>query len=65
MNPIWFLRMAKWARRPPSARTVMLWAGVVAICLAIVLFETSFGWPDALKLNQGGAPRLKVQPISP
>ncbi len=58
MNPIWFLRMAKWARRPPSTRTVLIWAGVIAICLGIVGFELLFGWPDALTLNPGGVPKV-------
>ena len=48
MNPIWFLRMAKWARRPPSARTVALWAVVIGLCLALAGFEVLFGWPEAL-----------------
>lgn len=58
MNPIWFLRMAKWARHPPSARTVLIWAGVIAVCLGIVGFELLFGWPDALTLNPAGVPKV-------
>lgn len=60
MNPVWFLRMARWARRPPSAGRVMLWAGVIALCLGIVGFELLFGWPEALTVNQGGTPRVAV-----
>lgn len=60
MNPIWFLRMAKWARRPPSARQVALVLGVVALCLAVAGFEFFFGWPEALTPNRGGAPRLRI-----
>lgn len=62
MNPIWFLRMAKWARRPPSARTVALWAVVVALCLGIAGFELLFGWPEALTpANPGGVPKVPVK----
>lgn len=60
MNPIWLLRMAKWVRRPPSARQVALVLGVVAACLAIAGFEFLFGWPEALTPHGGGAPRLRV-----
>lgn len=60
MNPIWFLRMAKWVRRPPSARTVAIWAVVAALCLGIAGFELLFGWPEALTLNPGGVPKVAV-----
>lgn len=60
MNPIWFLRMAKWARRPPSARSVKLWAGVAALCLAIAGIEYFFGWPEVLTVNRGGIPRPNI-----
>lgn len=65
MNPIWFLRMAKWARNPPSWRRVVAWAAVIALCLGVVAFELIFGWPEALKLNSGGAPKVKPQLINP
>lgn len=48
MTPIWLLRMAKWARNPPSWGRVKLVVGVVAICLIIVGIEFFFGWPEAL-----------------
>ncbi len=60
MNPIWFLRMAKWARRPPSQRQVVLVVSVVAICLAVAGIEWFFGWPEALTPDRGGAPRLRL-----
>ena len=44
----WLLRMAKWARHPPSAGRVKLVFIVVAICLAIVLLEQIFGFPEEL-----------------
>ncbi|GGE02857.1 hypothetical protein SAMN05421774_101542 [Gemmobacter megaterium] len=62
MNMIWFLRMAKWARRPPSLRQVLLVLGVVAICLALAAFEWVFGWPEALTVNSGGSPRVRISP---
>jgi hypothetical protein len=45
MNPIWFLRMARWVRNPPSAGRVKLVLAVVAVCVAIVLAEKLFGFP--------------------
>ena len=57
---IWLLRMAKWARHPPSARRVKLVLGVVLLCLALVLYEHFHGWPEALTLEgrPGGRFRL-------
>lgn len=46
MNPRQLLRMARWARRPPSARRVMLGLAVLALCLAIYGIETLGLWPD-------------------
>jgi len=51
MNIIWLLRMARWARRPPGARTVRLWLIVIGIGLAIAGVELFFGWPEALTLE--------------
>ena len=48
MNPLWLLRMSRWARRPPSARRVLLVLAVVAACLALAAVERWVGWPDAL-----------------
>ncbi|HSF63934.1 MAG TPA: hypothetical protein VLA78_06080 [Paracoccaceae bacterium] len=50
----WFLRMAQWARNPPSEGRVKLVVGVILLCLAIALYEWAFGWPDWLT-TQGGA----------
>lgn len=54
MNYTWFLRMAKWARNPPSEARVKLVLGVIVICLLLVGIEHFFGWPDWLTLNNGG-----------
>ncbi len=59
MWPVWFLRMARWVRRPPSVRQVVLVVVVIALCLAIAGFEWLFGWPEALTPNSGGVPRIR------
>lgn len=48
MNPIHLLRMAKWARHPPSAQRVKLVLVVIAVCALIVGAEKLFGFPDWL-----------------
>ena len=35
MNPKLLMKMAMWARNPPSAKRVMLVFGVITACLAI------------------------------
>ena len=52
MKPIWFVRMARWARNPPSKGRVKLVVGVVVICLALVAIERFVGWPEALKVDR-------------
>lgn len=42
------LRMAKWARNPPSEKRVKLVFGVVLACLLLVGIEYLFGFPDWL-----------------
>ena len=54
MNFHWLLRMAKWARYPPSEKRVLLVLGVIAICLILVAIEYFFGWPDALTVESTG-----------
>ncbi|MEO6298721.1 MAG: hypothetical protein ABIV25_08235 [Paracoccaceae bacterium] len=51
MNPMWLLRMARWARRPPSMGRVKLVLVVVALCLMIVGIEHFWGWPASLRVN--------------
>jgi hypothetical protein len=48
MHLTWFLRMARWARRPPSARRVVYVLAVIAVCLILFGIERVFGWPDFL-----------------
>nr|WP_081647666.1 hypothetical protein [Pseudorhodobacter ferrugineus] len=62
MNYTWLLRMARWARNPPSKARVRLVLGVIVICLILVGIEYFWGWPDWLTLESGGrahrTPRL-------
>lgn len=51
MNPLQLLRMAKWARHPPSLARVKLGAVVLALCLALWGIEQLWGWPDWLTVN--------------
>ncbi len=44
----WWLRMALWARNPPSARRVILVLGVIAVCAALWAIEAIWGWPEVL-----------------
>lgn len=52
----WLLRMARWARHPPSARMVWLVVGVVLGAALLVGIERFVGWPDALTTTGGGRP---------
>lgn len=54
MNYTWFLRMAKWARNPPSPKMVKLVLGVIALGLLLFAIEYFLGWPDWLTLENGG-----------
>lgn len=49
---IWFLRMAKWARHPPSAKRVKLVLAVIALCLILFAIERWVGWPEALTVQK-------------
>lgn len=61
MNTGWLLRMARWARRPPSEGRVLWVLIVVAICAALVAVEWLMGgWPEVLTPDRGvsrGLPR--------
>ncbi len=50
---MWLLRASRWARHPPSLRKVLLFGGIIALCLGLAGFEYLFGWPDWLQVNQG------------
>lgn len=51
MNTIWFVRMARWARHPPSPQRVKIVLVVIALCLALVGVEYFWGWPEWLTVN--------------
>ncbi len=51
LNPRHFLRMAKWARRPPSDQRVKLVLAVIAIALLIWGAERIFGTPEWMKIE--------------
>lgn len=48
MRLSWLYRMSLWARRPPSARRVILVFSVIALALIIAGLEAADLWPDAL-----------------
>ncbi|EYD71912.1 hypothetical protein [Limimaricola hongkongensis] len=54
MNIHWLLRLAHWARHPPSPRHMAMIAGVIIACLLLVGIEYFWGWPDALRVTPGG-----------
>ncbi len=45
---IWFVRMARWARHPPSQRYRTIVAVVLGLAAVMLAIEWIFGWPDAL-----------------
>lgn len=51
-NPRHFLRMARWARNPPSENRVLLAIGVIVLCLGLWAVEKWVGWPDWLITNE-------------
>jgi hypothetical protein len=51
--PEWLMRMAVWARRPPSRAQVRVALLILSICAAFVLWEVFFGWPEWLTPERG------------
>jgi hypothetical protein len=51
---MWFLRMAKWARHPPSPRRVVLVLCILAACLALALAERAGVLPGWMALSPRG-----------
>lgn len=58
MRLLHFLRMAKWARNPPSEKRVKLVLGVIAVCLLLYGIERIFGVP--FDLTPGGNPGRRL-----
>ena len=59
MGPQWFVRMARWARHPPSPGRVKLVLGVVGLCLALYAVEHIWGWPQWATVNGRIKPHLR------
>lgn len=51
MDPLWFLRAARWARHPPAWRRVKFGLAVVGVCLVLLCVEHLWGWPAWLTVN--------------
>lgn len=47
----WLIKAKTWAARPPSARQVAFYFGIIAACLAVAGLEYVFGWPEWLSVN--------------
>ncbi|MCV2870016.1 hypothetical protein OEW28_15400 [Defluviimonas sp. WL0002] len=63
LDPRHLLRMARWARRPPSARQVAIVAGIVATGLMLAGAELK-GWlPDFMTTPNKVAPP-KITPLN-
>lgn len=45
-----WIRMANWARNPPSQRRVAIYLGTIAAALAIAGLEALGFWPDWARL---------------
>ena len=57
-NPRHFLRMARWAKHPPSERRVKMIFGIVLVCLVLFAVERLFGWPAWLTMSDGPKSRI-------
>ncbi|MGZ9809810.1 hypothetical protein ACXN5S_05040 [Pseudoroseicyclus sp. H15] len=62
MNPLQFLRLAHWARQPPSKRTIAVIFGAVTVCALLWGIEAIWGWPDWLTTNGSGRRGPMVRP---
>ncbi len=58
MNMRHFLRMAKWARNPPSEKRVKLVLFVLTVCLTLFGYERLFGWPEWLTIDKPPRPKF-------
>ena len=61
MGPMWLIRAARWVRRPPSKRYVMIVLTVVAIAALIIGSEWVFGFEfEERNWNWRRGPQIKV-----
>ncbi len=58
-NPRHFLRMAKWAKHPPSEARVKLVLAILGLCLLLFVAERFLGWPDWLTLPHTPGGRIR------
>ena len=59
MNPLWFLRMKRWAQNPPSMSRVLLVAGIICVCLALFGLERAGLLPDWMQAERAGPRALR------
>jgi hypothetical protein len=62
-NILWFMRMVRWARRPPSAKHVKFVFTIIAAGLLIAGIEKYIGWPDILDINRTPK-KVILEPLS-
>ncbi|NHB77451.1 hypothetical protein [Rhodobacter calidifons] len=48
---LWLLRAKRWVQNPPSWGRVKLVLAVIGLCLALVVVERVFGWPDWMTVD--------------
>ena len=66
LSPRRIVRMAKWARRPPSLKMVIMVFSIVASGLLIAGIEHYVAWPYVLTANPKGHVKVKItQPGKP
>lgn len=51
---LWLMRSKRWAQNPPSAKRVKFILAIIAICVALFLWELTMGWPDFLTPDRVG-----------
>ena len=59
MNPMWLLRMARWARNPPSTRMVIMVLAIIVLCVVLFGVEYFLGWPEWLTPDRVPGGRIK------
>ncbi len=61
MGPMWLVRAARWVRRPPSWRMILIILSVVALSAVIIGAEQIFGLELAERdMNWRRGPQIKV-----
>jgi len=48
----WLLRMSRWARKPPSTRTIVMIVAIIVGSLTIAGLEKAGWWPDWAKAEK-------------